>query len=71
MKWNKTWPKTPGWYWVYGSLYDKLSNPELAVCRVWLDGTGHPAHVCNGTFLYKSEAGNIVWLPLETPQLPE
>jgi hypothetical protein len=70
--WSKTWPKTAGWYWVYGSLHGKTETPEMATCRVWLSGNNVPMRVCStGAFMYPEEAGECRWMPMQMPAPPE
>jgi hypothetical protein len=69
-KWSPDWPTEPGWYWFFGKRFGTEDCPttlEVAEVRqgsVMAFGT-------SGHHLLRELGATGLWLPLETPELPE
>lgn len=69
--WSPEWPTEPGWYWFYGKRFRSSDKDELHPVQVY--GTASPDVKCyaaGSAFIYEESATGL-WLPLETPELPE
>lgn len=67
-KWQKVWPDEEGFYWCYGYLYSGEKTTELGILKVIKIANGN-AYVLNGSFYHKSEAGNVMFLRIDPPQI--
>ena len=71
--WQEEWPTEIGWYWFFGWQFKRWERenlkPELLPVRVFKTANGI-AHVCNGAFMFTSEAGRGLWAQAEIPPLP-
>ena len=72
-KWTKKWPIEPGWYWFYGDAYSRARqerHTRLYTVRVIM-GQNAPVHICEGHFIYESEADSkALWRPMTVPREP-
>lgn len=70
--WSPSWPTKPGWYWFYGKRFRLSDKDEFHPVEV--HGTADPgvmAYVTRGHFLHPEEGATGLWLPMQTPELPE
>lgn len=71
--WSPEWPTKPGWYWFWGwpsreakrlGQDKRLMSTDVRTCATGLMSTS------SGRFLFEGDTDGL-WLPLETPELPE
>lgn len=68
--WTKMWPVEPGWYWFWGDPFgSKEVRPEFIryyAVRV-ARGANSWIRICEGHFMYESEASDGLWTPITMP----
>lgn len=67
--WIGEWPTEPGWYWFYGFDFKpkfKDEVPRLHMVHAIRISNGM-AYICDGHFIYKSEAGKGFFHPADPP----
>lgn len=74
MIWTTKWPDEPGWYWFFGDPFgaldvnrDHVRNYTVRVSQA----SNAMMYVCEGHFLYQSEASPGFWTPMVVPPVPD
>jgi len=69
VQWSDTFPQEEGLYWFFGQDFGpKHEIIRLHTVRVFR-GQNSYVHVCDGHFIYPSEAVGV-WLPMTLPEFP-
>lgn len=68
-QWFSEWPVNPGYYWFYGKRSRMSQKDELHVVQVWKISNG-VTYVADGTFIFKEDGADGVWLVLDQPNPP-
>ena len=70
--WSPEWPTEPGWYWFYGWEFGASTSVEAALDTVEVFASGGAlVYIRSGHALRKEKGATGLWLPLETPEVPE
>jgi len=74
--WTAEIPDEEGVFWFYGYRYGKISvgreqEKVLALVRVHKDGSGNCMMVSEGTFMFKSELEEPMFIKTKLPTLPK
>lgn len=78
-QWTKDWPTDEGWYWFYGTRWNRDGSPngesdttkKLHVVKVVIAANDIAIHLCQGVPIYKFEGAKGVWTPVQMPDLPK
>lgn len=69
MKWTKTWPTKPGFYWFYGKQFgDGESRFAWTECMQISNGVLIKGE---GFIWWKTEGHDGVWTPAVLPEIPK
>ncbi len=66
LRWHRTWPKAPGYYWAYR----KGRDPEILLVKVSLTANRQVVHVAGGLVLSPIEGQPVFWRKAEIPLIP-
>ena len=69
--WSPSWPTEPGWYWFYGKASEnaEVRGPNLAMAYT-ADAFLHVS-LMRGYHIRQDLGATGLWLPLQTPEVPE
>ncbi len=70
-EWSDTFPQEEGLYWFFGQDFGPKHGGQIRLhtVKVHRIQNGY-AHVCDGHFIYPSEAVGV-WLPITLPEFPK